>query len=190
MKLNKYTTIRTGLVLSRKEAPLDEGDHIYRAISLKNLTEDGQILLAEVTNYCASSMLKGEYFTHNGDVLLRLSVPYTAVIISEKEAGLLVPAHFAIIRPGKMLDSRYLHWWLMKNRKQFYMIASGATMMGTISSGYIAEMPFDPPVFEKQQKIGDLLSLASREQQLLSLLEVKKKQLIDAVIKSMEEMTL
>jgi restriction endonuclease S subunit len=146
--------------------------------------------LAEGENYYASEVLKGEYFTRNGDVLLRLSAPYTASLITEKETGLLVPAHFAIIRPLKMLDSSYLHWWLMKNRKQFYMIASGATMMGTISSGYIAEIPFDPPAFEKQRKIGELLRLASHEQQLLSLLGAKKKQLIDAAIKSMEEMTL
>ena len=190
MKLKEYAVIRTGLVFSRKEAPLDQADHIYRALSLKNLTKDGQILLAEGENYYASEVLKGEYLTRNGDVLLRLSAPYTASLITEKETGLLVPAHFAIIRPGKMLDSRYLYWWLAKNKNLFYKIASGGTMMGTISSGYIAEMPFDPPAFEQQRKIGELLGLASREQQLLSLLGAKKKQLIDATIKSMEEMTL
>ena len=190
MTLSKYAGIRTGLVLSRKEALPDECHYPYRALSLKTVTEDGRILPTEVQNYYASGELKGEYLTHDGDVLLRLSAPYTAVIITEKETGLLVPAHFAIIRPGKMLDPRYLHWWLAKNRNLFYKSASGATMMGTISSGYIAEMTFEPPAFEQQRKIGELLGLTSREQELLSLLGAKKKQLVDAAIKAMEEPTL
>ena len=183
MRLGEYATVRTGLVLSRKEAQPGESRHIYRALSLKNVTEDGQILLAEVENYCASEALKEEYFTHGDDVLLRLSAPYTAVLITEKEAGLLLPSHFAIIRTDKTVDSRYLYWWLTKNKKRFYKIASGGAMMGTISSGYIAEMTFEPPSMKQQQKIGYLLRLANREQQLLYLLRIKKKQLIDTTLK-------
>ena len=183
MKLGECAVVRTGLVFSRKEAPPGESRHIYRALNLKNVAEDGRILLAEVENYYASEALKEEYFTRGGDVLLRLSAPYTAVLITEKEAGLLVPSHFAIIRTDKAVDPHYLHWRLTKNRKRFYKIASGGAMMGTISSGYIAEMAFEPPEMGQQRKIGELLKLANREQQLLSLLRAKKKQLIDAALK-------
>ena len=55
--------------------------------------------------------------------------------------------------------------------------------MGTISSGYVGEMLFKPPSMEQQRKIRELLELASKEQQLLSLLGAKKKQIIDAVLK-------
>ena len=182
MNLGNYITVRTGLVLSRKEALPGENRHIYRALSLKNVTEDGQILLAKLEGYSAIKPLKEEYFTHNGDVLLRLSTPYTAILISENEAGLLVPSHFAIIRADRTVDPHYLYWWLGVSKKWLYKNASGGTVMGTISSGYISEMPFKPPAMERQRKIRELLELERREQELLSLLGTKRKRLIDAAI--------
>jgi len=182
VNLAEYAVIRTGLVLSRKEALSDENSQVYRALSLKDITEDGQVLLTEIENYFAVGPLKEEYFTQEGDVLLRLSAPYTAIIITKKETGLLVPSHFAIIRTKKMLDPRYLRWWLEKKRKWFYKVASGGTMMGTISSGYVRQMPFEPLPLEKQRKIGEMFELLNSEQKLLSLLAIKKKQLIDKVL--------
>ena len=163
-------------MLSRKEA-LQSG-YSYRALSLKNITENGEVNLTNIENYFAVEPLKRNYFTHNDDVLLRLSSPYTAVIINEKEENLLIPSHFAIIRVNKSVDPTYMYWWLTKNRKQFYKIASGGTIMGTISSGYIQEMDIELPSMEQQRKMGELLKCANREQQLLSLLAEKKRQLI------------
>ena len=174
-KIGKITSIRTGLVLSRKEA--QQSDYLYQIINLKNITENGQISAADYEKYYSNEIIKKEYLTHNNDILLRLSSPYTAVIINEKEAGLLIPSHFAIIRSGKTLDPHYLHWWLTKARKQFYKIASGGTMMGTISTGYVQEMLIELLPIEHQQKIGELHNLAMHEQYLLSLLADKKKQL-------------
>jgi hypothetical protein len=81
-----------------------------------------------------------------------------------------------------MVDPRYLRWWLTKKRSWFYKVASGGALMGTISSGYVALMPFKPPLLEKQHKIGEMLELFNKEQQLFSLLAVKKKQLINEVL--------
>ena len=170
-------------MLSRKEAPPDMNRHKYRMLSLKNVTDDGRILLAEVEDYYAAEALKCEFFTRDGDVLVRLSTPYSIVLIAEEEAGVLISSHFAIIRTAKAIDPRYLHWWLTKNRKRFYQMASGSTMMGTISSGYIADMTFDPPPLERQRQVATLLKMKNREQHLLSLLSEKKKKLIDATIK-------
>jgi len=180
--LDSYTVIRTGLTLSRKEALPDKNNQIYRALSLKNVTEDGQILLTGIENYFAVETLKEEYFTKNGDVLLRLSAPYTAAVVTEKEINLLVPSHFAIIRTNEMVDPRYLCWWLLKKRNWFYKAASGGTMMGTISSGYVARMQFEPPPLDKQRIIGHMFELVNKEQQLLLLLAKKKKQFVDEAL--------
>ena len=189
MKLETYASVRTGLVFSRKEAPPWKSKITYRALSLKNVPEDGKILLCDIEDFFAGEVLKKEYFTCEGDVLLRLSAPYSAVLITEREVDLLIPAHFAIIRTYDSLDPRYLCWWLTKNKKRFYQIASGGTMMGTISSGYIANMPFTPPPIEKQRQVARLLELSNREQQLLSALAKKKKLLVDAILNKIPDMT-
>jgi len=180
--LGDFATIRTGLTFSRKEAKPGEDGHFYPALGLKNVKENGQVLLTDIEDYYASEPLKDDYFTQEGDVLLRLNVPYTAGFITKKEIGLLVPSHFAIIRVNERVDPRYLRWWLAKKREWFFKMASGGTMMGTISSGYVAQMPFEPPPLERQRKIGELFELLNREQRLLSLLAIKKKQLIDVAL--------
>ena len=155
---------------------------MYNAISLKNITEDGLILADETERFWTVESLKNEYFTHIGDVLLRLSAPYTSALITEKESGLLVPSHFAIIRVNETVVPAYLHWWLMKNRKQFYKIASGTSMMGTISSGYVSEIEFEVLPLHLQAQIGELIILANREQNLIALLADKKRQFVNATI--------
>ena len=182
MKLIEIAAIRTGLVFSRKMASPEASNYKYQMMSLKNVTDDGNILLDGIEEYYAAEALKREYFSHDGDVLLRLSAPYSVVLITKREADLLVPAHFAIIRAKKELNPCYLHWWLTKNQKRFYQMASGGTMMGTISSGYIADMSLDPPPIELQRQIAGILELSNKEQQLLSVLSEKKKQLIDATL--------
>lgn len=184
LKLGDYTKIRTGLVLSRKEAATEAVAHQYTALTLKALTESGMIDHEATEPYSAAAVLKREYFTHTDDVLLRLSAPYTAVLVTKDDEDLLVPSHFTIIRVNqKHLDPYYLHWWLTQNRKRFYKAASGGTMMGTISSGYVGELDITLPPITEQKNIGSLIQLAYREQQLLSQLAEQKKLLIDSTLR-------
>ena len=185
MKLVDLVTIRTGLVLSRKEAPPNKCQYTYHTISLRNITEDGQVLVDEIEPFYASEPLKKDYFTRHNDILLRLSAPYSAVLITDGDAGLLVPAHFAIIRTGNEIDPSFLHWWLTRNKKHFYQRSSGGTMMGTISSGYIAEMTIVLPSIDTQRKASAFIKLANKERQLLSLLEYQRCLLVNATLEKM-----
>jgi len=183
MKLGDYARIRTGLVLSRKEAAEGNASRQYTTLTLKALVEGGRIAREMTEPYDAVTILKRDYFTHDGDILLRLSAPYTAALISKENENLLVSSHFAIIRAnGQRVDPYYLHWWLTQNRKRFYKQASGSSMMGTISTGYISEMDFTPPQIDVQRQIGKLLQLSYREQELLDRLCKKKAILTNAVL--------
>lgn len=184
LKLGDYAKIRTGLVLSRKEAATEATAHQYMALTLKALAESGMIDHEATEPYSAATALKREYFTHTGDVLLRLSAPYTAVLVTKYDENLLVSSHFTIIRVNQNhLDPYYLHWWLTQSRKRFYKAASGGTMMGTISAGYVGELEITLPPIAEQKNIGSLIQLAYREQQLLSQLAEQKKLLIDSTLR-------
>jgi hypothetical protein len=182
VELRNLANIRTGVVLSRKEATPLEYAAEYRALNLKVVSEEGLIDEDMLETYYATERLKSECLTRERDILIRLSAPYTVIWIGENDIDLLVPAHFAIVRvKPRLIDSHYLHWWLVRNRRTFYKMASGGTMMGTISSGYIADMRIDPPPLEQQRLIGEYLRLAKREQTLLSQL-TNKKQLLTNII--------
>jgi hypothetical protein len=185
MKLENYVNIRTGLVLSRKEVVFDISSHVYSALSLKALPVDNDIKHNLLESYSASEPLKEEYFTHSGDILLRLSTPYTVALITESFTELLISSHFAIIRiKNKQIDPHFLCWWLLQNRQEFYKMASGGTIMGTISSGYIRKMTFSPPSLELQKKIGNLLQLANCEQRLLLRFAEAKKRLVSGLLQN------
>jgi restriction endonuclease S subunit len=187
VELCSVANIRTGVVLSRKEASALDYAAEYRALNLKSVSYDGLIAMDMLEPYYATERLKREYLTRERDILIRLSVPYTAVWVGEGNIDLLVPAHFAIIRvKPRLIDSYYLHWWLTQKRQIFYKMASGGTMMGTISSGYISDMRIDPPPLEQQRLIGEYLRLAKREQELLTALTNKKQLLTDAVAHQIE----
>ncbi|MDR0490300.1 MAG: restriction endonuclease subunit S, partial [Oscillospiraceae bacterium] len=109
MRLGDSAKIRTGLVLSRKEAKAKSGPRQYAALTLKAVTDRGEIYRESVEPYNAAESLKQDYLTRKGDVLLRLSAPYTAALITEENEGLLISSHFAIIRVSyRKLDPYYL----------------------------------------------------------------------------------
>jgi restriction endonuclease S subunit len=191
MKLGDYASIRTGLPLSRKQANTETSDYLYTALTLKAISDDGFINTDFTEPYFATEPLKREYFTQANDVLVRLSAPYTATVIGSRNEGLLVSQHFTIIRGfSERINPHFLCWWLTKNRKRFYQSASGATLMGTISSGYIAEIPFYPPPIDVQNKIGILLELTMREAKLMASLSEAKTKLINATIIKMTSSTM
>jgi restriction endonuclease S subunit len=108
----------------------------------------------------------------------------------KENEGLLISAHFTIIRVSKKeIDPYYLQWWLTQNRRRFYKQASGAAMMGTISSGYVCDMDFSPPPMETQRQIAKLLRLSHQEQELLRQLSVKKTLLVNATLKQITNST-
>ena len=182
MKLNDLATIRTGLVMSRKKAQSNEFEFSYPALSLKNVTEEGSIIKDEIEKFSSVEKLKAEYFTRKSDILLKLSAPYSVVLIKD-ETGLLIPSHFAIIRTNNEVEPSYLHWWLCKNRNLFYQMASGGTIMGTISVGYVSEISIVLPPHKKKKALSDLIELSAREQALLTALAEKKQRLTDAIVK-------
>jgi restriction endonuclease S subunit len=151
----------------------------YKALSLRDIGKDGVIESDGIQDYYSLELLKNEYFTRPGDILIRLSSPYTPILISESDKDLLVSSHFAIVRTKKDIDSNFLYWWFNQNKKQFYIFASGSSLLGTISSGYIADMRFNPPPLTKQKQIGQLIQLANKEQELFMRLAEKRKDIIN-----------
>ena len=100
MRLDEVATVRTGAVTGRKKA--EEGmrsSFRYKMLNLKCIAAEGYIDLAFAEEYQAKEKLKPELFTQEGDVLIRLSFPYTSVLIDDNSCGLVVPSHFAVKAP-------------------------------------------------------------------------------------------
>lgn len=179
MKLNDIATVRTGLVTSRKKASLIAADiYEYRLLNLKCIIEQGYLDLNYAEQYFSNERLKQEYLTQMGDIIVRLSAPYTSVMINSKQCcGYVVSSHFAIIRVDKeKAVPEYIFWAIKhdKTRKKIFQNSSGSTSFGTISSGFFASLSIRNIPLEKQKVVGQLLLLSEREQKLLHKLAEQK----------------
>ena len=180
MTINDIAVVRTGLVTARKKKDAASlGTYKYQLLNLRCIANEGYIDKDYIEPYELSEELKDDYLTRMGDILIRLSAPYTAVLINKPElCGIVVPSHFAIIR----VDERYalpgyVFWVLRRDKNKITMMqnSSGSTAFGTISSGLISSLPITLLPLHEQQIIGELLCLSEREQELLQkLLEEKK----------------
>lgn len=180
MILGEIAIVRTGLVTARKKKEASFlRTYEYRLLNLKCIENEGRIDQANIESFELSDELKSDYLTHMGDILVRLSAPYTAVLIDRVDlCGIVVPSHFAIVRVDKRRAlPEYVFWSLRRDKNKMTMMqnSSGSTAFGTISSGLIASLPITLLSLQKQQIIGNLLRLSEREQELLNKLAEEKK---------------
>ena len=180
MTIEKIAVVRTGLVTARKKkGNIYSETFEYRLLNLRCISDEGLIEKKYLEPFVTSEELKEDYLTQMGDILIRLSSPYTAVIIDREEfCGLVVPSHFAIIRADrKTVLPEYLFWslWRDKNRITLMQNSSGSTAFGTISAGLIGSLPIKVLPLRDQKILGELYVLGKREQEILQRLAEEKK---------------
>ena len=91
MQISELVKAQGGLVLSRKETKASgNGGCPYKRLTLRALTEDGEIDSSALEDFCASETLNHAWFASPGDVVIRLFSPLCPVVIEEGQEKLLV----------------------------------------------------------------------------------------------------
>lgn len=186
MILNQAADIRTGIVVARKKATSNNPNNkLYKMINLKCINEKGYIKFENTEVLETEELISKDFQTQIGDIIVRLSAPYTAAIIHDaKEEGYIIPSHFAIIRAdNKRVVPEYLLWLIRSSRvqQQIRKNNSGSSGFGTISSGFFVNLEIQLPPIERQQRIGKMLLLSEREQELLYKLAEEKSKYANAL---------
>lgn len=183
MKLGTVATIRSGLVLSRKLSR-ELSPFRYPLLNLRAIHPDGYILPDSLEVFYATEPLRQEYLTQQGDIIIRLSIPYTAILIDFGMVGMVVSSNFAIIRlnQGYILPE-YLLWLLNTAdiKKKIYESSSG-NMLSAVRPTFFAELEILPLTLADQEKVAKLNLLAKGEIQLLKKLADEKERYYAAVI--------
>ena len=183
MKLGELATVRSGLVLSRKQACKGAPVKMrYPLLSFRAIHSNGYIGMEQLDGFDAAEQLSPEYLTQVGDVIIRLTSPYTAVLIDEASAGMVVSSNFVIIRVDRnRLLPGYLVW--PKIRKAIYENTS-SNMLGAINAKFFSEFEIPPLSILQQQKIAELYLLAKKETALLRQLSAEKERYYDLLIRN------
>ena len=177
MKLQEIASVRSGLVLSRKQSK-ESTDYRYPLINLRCVQPDGAINLNESDIYGAKEPLKEEYLSRRGDIVVRLTAPYTAVLIDDTTSGMVISSNFVVIRiEDKQLIPEYLFWLLStpQVRRKIYENAT-SNMLGAVKAKFLANFEVTLLPVEGQKEIAQLNLLSKREGRLLKeLVEEKEK---------------
>ena len=183
MKLGTVATIRSGLVLSRKLSR-ELSPFRYPLLNLRAIHPDGYILPDSLEVFYATEPLRQEYLTQQGDIIIRLSIPYTAILIDANMVGMVVSSNFAIIRLNQdYMLPEYLLWLLNTPdiQKKIYE-SSSSNMLSAVRPTFFAELEILPLTLSGQEKIAKLYLLAKRETRLLKKLADEKERYYAAVI--------
>ncbi len=173
-KLSSLADVRSGLIIARKESKL-KSEFQYKLLTLKSINPSGYIDFEHLENYYATEKLKKAYISQIGDLIVRSSTPYTAVLIDESTQGLVISSYFTIIRiQSNQLMPSYLYW-LLNNRETYKMILKNnfSNVLGSIKPSFFSELLIYIFPLHEQQKIAYLNLLSIKEQQLLE--EIKRQ---------------
>jgi len=98
-KLGDVASITTGLVVKRKVIPPGEEPHsIYSMLTLRSFDQDGWLNEDGFDVFRSIEEIDSKYLTREGDVIIRLSAPNTAIAIDKLHENILVPSLFVLIR--------------------------------------------------------------------------------------------
>lgn len=178
MNLNSCAEIRSGLVLSRKQARKKTKNR-YSLLTLKSIKPDATVSDRKLDVFDAVEPLKKEYLTTIGDVVIRTSTPYTAILIDKNTEGIVVSSNFIIIRChlDKLLPD-YLFWFLNTDTvKKDIFKSSAGNMLAAIKPQYFCDFEIDLPSLQEQKIIADFYRTARKELKLLDQLKNEKEKL-------------
>ncbi len=171
-------TISTGLVTARKQDRMPGKDSLkYKMLNLKAVNDEGYIEDTLLEDFWAKERLKSGYLTQAGDIVVRLTTPFTAVLIDKEHTGFIIPSHFVVIRTdSRQILPEYLNWFLNENRvRQELHQNLSSTMIGTVKPKVYACLEIDLITLEEQKKIAELYKLSKKELRLLEQMRVQKE---------------
>lgn len=184
MQLGEVAQIKTGLVLSRKKAEIEyDAKATYKLLSLKNISEDGMIVNESFDEFTSNENLDDHYFTEEGDVLMRLSQPYSTVYIDKNYSGLLIPSYFAIIKVNNTeVLPQYIAWYLnTKYVKNELERSQAGSRIPSTNQHTIKNIPVVLAPIKQQQILIELYQLHQKEKLLYKKLIEEKELLFQGI---------
>lgn len=167
--------IVTGMVIARKKSK-DENGHPYKIFTLRSFNENGYLEKEYLDEFISIEKLDNKQISKEGDIVVRLSYPNTAIYVNEELEGILVPSSFVIIRVNtNHILNNYVQIYLNSDdvKKQLMpdTIGSAISIVKTSSFKDI-KIPIYP--LEYQKKVINMNNIILKEKELLNNLVAEK----------------
>jgi len=190
VKLGDIATVRTGLVMARKKAKLDSEKEVrYYQVSLRCFGSSIQLDHDYKDKFISSEELEDKYFTHKGDILVRLRYPSLAIYIDKEDEGLLINSLLSIIRiDDNRVNAKYVAYYLNSKATERQLRQDvQSTAIPMIKRRDLENLEIILPPLAEQKRLVSLLDLAQKEKELLQKLIDEKEQLSQIILNTIIE---
>lgn len=173
MKLGDLCTVLTGAPMSRAKKLSDGETGTEVKVLVGKAMEDGRIVDDEIAHETVSKV-KEDFFTREGDVIVKATTPFDCVYVDKAHEGLLVTSFGMILRAegDSAVNMRYLAVYLNQPRArealQRLSVGAGIQMIKNKAlAGF--EVPVAPK--SKQARLAELFeNTQKRKEQCLRLI--------------------
>lgn len=185
MFLGDIFQVRSGLVVARKKvATKDDAKFKYKQLNLRSINKNGYINIEDLEVFQSDEKINYDYLTAVGDIIIRLSEPYTAIYITKEYENLVITSNFAVIKRSNLYTSEFIAYYLNGDfvKKQLYSNMQGS-IVRSISISAIEKIELPKLTKHKQElfaKLAEILSNKLRITEEIKNLEIKlQKNIID-----------
>lgn len=178
MKIQELGEVRTGQILSRKKSE-ETTEFLYKVFTLASIEKSGTIQENLIEDFKSNSEIEPSLLTKEGDILIRLSSPYTAVYITKQFENILIPSLVAVIRiKSEEYLPEYVKIYLNSEiaKSQIRKEANG-TVIATVTTKSLKELEIPLISIPKQKHLIHYTNAYLEEKQLTEeLLKLKEKE--------------
>lgn len=186
MKLGEIAEIKTGLVLARKR-PKHDNVASYNVITVKSITDSGEIDSSELDYFISGEKIDPEYLTKEGDIVMRLSEPNSAAYINAGNEKLLVTSYccFVRVKNGPLLPE-FIVWYLNSDfcKKQTRKFSTGSSL-SFMTTSLLKSIDVPEITQDRQKKIIEIHILGIKERKLHEELTALRSGLIKGAMQEL-----
>ena len=188
-RLEELCTIKTGAPTSRAKKIPEGIEPRDVKVLLPRAMQAGAIVDDELATEAVGEV-KEENFTHEGDVVIKLSTPYDSVYVDKAHEGIMITSFGMVLRkkPEAELDMQYLSMFLNlpQTNSVLQAVSTGQSVaMAMLKRQTVAniEVPLLP--IERQQKLAALFqAVQERKRQYVRLIELDEERVTSQMTKS------
>ena len=191
ISLDKLVAVVGGQIMSRVTANPDAGDEVVetrKVLIPKSINSDGSIDVSVMPEEHLKVCADPKKISEAGDIVMKLSPPYDAGLVTKTSQGCIVPSFCAIIKPSSEVDVQYLlafmNSTLCKNQLQSQVSGS---VMTVLSVGKVKNVNIPTPPIEEQRRIGQRFMESQRKLSIIRQIALLESKRNDIVFRELEK---
>ena len=190
VSLSELVTVVGGQIMSRITANTDAGDEVCetrKVVVPKSINADGTIDVSVMPEEALKVEADPKKLTVPGDIVMKLSPPYDAGLVTEETKGCIIPSFCAIVKCPQKMDVRYLLAFMNSAtcKEQLQGQVSGSVMT-VLSVGKVKNVDIPFPPIEEQEQIGQRFMETQRKLSIIRQIAQLESKRNDIVFRDLE----